>query len=85
MEAVTAIGSCPGCLKMAALREGSCKKCFSAFGPKYGAMARRIRDDPEFSKKCYGALRSELAKRQFVVTFGDPHATDPANTAGGSR
>jgi len=82
---VTEIGSCPGCMRMAALREGSCKACFSTFGPKYGAMAKRIREDEGFRKKCYGALKSDLAKRQFVLTFGDPHAIGSTNMAEGSR
>lgn len=68
--AVAHVGRCPGCLKMGRLKNGACVEC-QKFGTKFGAMAERIRADPRYRLMCYGALKSDVAKRKFVEMFGE--------------
>lgn len=67
---MTVIGRCAGCERRAVLRELSCSSCSEKFGPKFGMMASRIRVDPDFKKKCYGSLKTEISRMEFVNMFG---------------
>jgi len=55
---------------MAALDPHVCAGCARKFGPKYGAMASRIRSDPGFKLKCYESLKTDMVRAEFVRTFG---------------
>lgn len=67
---VRSVGRCAGCQKMSALEAGACPACTKRFGPRFGAMASRVRAEPEFRLKCFLALKSDLARAEFVRTFG---------------
>lgn len=68
---VRAIGKCNGCTKFGALSEGVCKECTEKFGPRFGTLVAKIRGNPGFKNACYTALRTDLARAEFVTMFGD--------------
>lgn len=67
---VRAIGDCSGCSKFGALTAGACKECVKKFGPRFGALATKIRENPGFKNICYTALKTERARSEFVAMFG---------------
>ena len=88
-KSVSRIGGCPGCRKSALLVDGACKECARKFGSRFAAMAAKIREKPEFKKMCFNALKTDVARKEFVLTFGPVEdevcAIGPANMARGSR
>jgi hypothetical protein len=68
---VRAIGKCNGCSKFAAISSGVCRECKNRFGPRFDALAEKIRRNPGFRNACYAALSTELAREKFVSMFGE--------------
>jgi predicted amidophosphoribosyltransferase len=67
---VRTVGNCNGCSKFGALSAGVCKECTRKFGPRFGGLAAKIRENPGFKNVCYTALKTEHARSEFVTMFG---------------
>ncbi len=82
---VRAIGKCNGCSKFGALFTGVCKECTRKFGPRFGTLAAKIRENPGFKNVCYTTLRTELARTEFVAMFGGMDTMPSPIPSQGSR
>jgi hypothetical protein len=75
---VRSIGGCPVCRRSAVLVDGACAGCARRFGPRFAALAARLRREPEFKRTCYEALSTDFARREFVDMFGEVAPRDGA-------
>lgn len=79
---IASIGGCAGCRKSSVLTDGVCKGCLAKFGPRFAALAVKVRTKPEFHELCFRALRSDAARAEFVAMFGP---VDPVPGSGDVR
>ncbi len=69
---VARIGKCAGCEDPTHLKFELCSSCLPRYGPDMGLLFRKVRNIPEFARRCYSGISSEPHRRMFVQMFGNP-------------